>query len=253
MIEYIRKDIIFNLKVTLYIKGHRGHDTQQDYEIMNKEKEIKKYAKVLWGFIKLNHKLKKVDCIMGFGNKDTETAKKAAELFLLNYAPLIVFTGGFGRLTPKEWKISEAKTFFNIATSMDVPSEKIILEEKSTTTWENIEFTRELLNKRGIIPKKMIVIVSPYLQRRTFLTFKKKWPELEVVMVSSVDRFDDYIKISQTPKRELINFLVGEIYRLIEYPKRKWLENQKIPKNVMEAYNFLTNSGFTKYFIKLDE
>ncbi len=135
---------------------------------------------------------------------------------------------------------------------MGVPPEKIILEDLSTTKWENIEFTKKLLDERNIIPKRAIVVHSPYLQRRTFLTFKEKWPNLKVSMISPSGTFDDYVDMNHQSKTEIINIMTGEVQRLIEYPKRGWLKRQKIPKKVLDAYNFLISQGFTKAHYKGD-
>ena len=41
----------------------------------------------------------KADCIVGFGNFNTDIARRAAELYHQGYAPKILFTGGLGRNT----------------------------------------------------------------------------------------------------------------------------------------------------------
>ena len=41
--------------------------------------------KILWDYMKMNHKLKKADCIIGLGSTDTNVANIVAELYLKGY------------------------------------------------------------------------------------------------------------------------------------------------------------------------
>ena len=66
-------------------------------------------------------------------------------------------------------------------------------------------------------------------------------------MISPSENLDNFSQKKSISKKEIINVMVGEIRRLIEYPKRGWLEEQKIPKKVLQAYNSLINLGFTEY------
>jgi hypothetical protein len=103
-------------------------------------------AKILWNYNKLSGKItKNSDCIIVLGSHDTRVAERASQLFLDGYAPLILFSGGFGRLTDKNWTKSEAETFADVALKMGVPRDKIIIENKSTNTGENIEYSIKLL------------------------------------------------------------------------------------------------------------
>jgi len=56
-------------------------------------------AKILWDYNNLNQPLKKSDAILVLGSNDIRVAQRGAELLLQEYAPLIIFSGGFGALT----------------------------------------------------------------------------------------------------------------------------------------------------------
>jgi len=51
-----------------------------------------KFIQVLWDYMKMNHELKKADCIIGLGTKDTNVANIASELYLKEYANKIIFS-----------------------------------------------------------------------------------------------------------------------------------------------------------------
>ena len=57
--------------------------------------------KILWDYMKMNHKLKKADCIIGLGSTDTNVANIVAELYLEGYSNKIIFSGGLGKITYK--------------------------------------------------------------------------------------------------------------------------------------------------------
>ena len=104
-------------------------------------KEALALAKKLWDYHHLNHSLQKSDCILVLGSHDTRVADRAAELYLQGWAPLLVFSGGLGRLTEGMWTEPEADLFAKIAVNKGVPAEDILIENRSTNTGENILYT----------------------------------------------------------------------------------------------------------------
>ena len=91
---------------------------------MENEHEVDRLAKILWDYHHMNHKLKKADCIFVMGSHDLRVAERGAQLFLDGWAPLIVFSGGKGRLTKDLWDEPEADKFAQIAIDMGVPQKK---------------------------------------------------------------------------------------------------------------------------------
>ncbi len=211
--------------------------------------EIKRWAKKVWDYHHLNHKLLPADCIIVLGSNDTRVAERGAELFLAGFAPLLVFSGGFGRLTLGIWPKSEAEMFADIAIKMGVPENKIIVENKSTNTGENILFTKELLEKNGINLKKVIVVQKPYMERRTYATFKKIWPQIECIVTSPQIPFEDYCN-GQITIETTINAMVGDLQRIKLYPEKGFQIGQTIPTDVSEAYEKLVAVGYSKDLIK---
>jgi len=204
-------------------------------------------AKKIWDYACLHQKLEKADCILGLGSNDVRVAERSAKLFLDGWAPLIVFSGGRGRLTA-DWQKTEADSFAEIAIKMGVPENKIIKEDKSTNTGENIEFTKKLLAEKNIDPKNFILVQKPYMERRAYATFKKRWPEKEVIVTSPLIAYDDYPN-EQISKEEMINIIVGDLQRIKIYPEKGYQIAQEIPKEVWEAFEELVKSGYTKYLV----
>src|SRR5205085_1198172 len=114
----------------------------------------------------VNHTLERSDCILVLGSHDTRVAERGAELYLQGWAPILIFSGGLGRLTEDIWTETEADKFALIAETMGVSKEAILIENRSTNTGENILFTQQLLSKRNLDPKSFIVVQKPYMERR---------------------------------------------------------------------------------------
>jgi uncharacterized SAM-binding protein YcdF (DUF218 family) len=205
-------------------------------------------ARILWNYNKLGHKLTKVDCIIALGSHDTRIAERAAELFLRGLAPLLVCSGGFGRLTAKEWTKPEAEIFADIAIKKGVPKHKIIIENKSTNTGENIDYSFELLKTKGVTPKKVILVHKPYMERRAYAAFKKRFPNIEVLMASPEIAFEDYPG-EILSKEEMINIMVGDTQRVKLYPAKGFMISQEIPEEVWAAYEELVQRGFNTQLV----
>ena len=56
-------------------------------------------AQQLWDYHHVNQNLQKSDCILVLGSHDLRVAERGAELYLQGWAPLLIMSGGLGRLT----------------------------------------------------------------------------------------------------------------------------------------------------------
>jgi uncharacterized SAM-binding protein YcdF (DUF218 family) len=212
-------------------------------------REIDRLAKIVWDYHHMGHKLQKADCILVLGSHDLRVAEYAARLFLDRWAPLIIFSGGLGHLTKEIWDEPEADQFARIAVMAGVPKGKILIENKSTNTGENIRFTRDLLKNRGIDPREFIVVQKPYMERRSYATFKKVWPEKECVVTSPPISFEDY-QDQLRPKDDVIAIMVGDLQRIKLYAERGFQIPQEIPGEVWEAYEKLVAVGYTGHLVR---
>ena len=115
-------------------------------------------SKKLWNYHLMNHVLQKSDCILVLGSHDVRVAERAAELYLEEWAPILIFSGGLGRLTDGLWTETEADKFARIAMDKGVPRQAVLIENRSTNTGENIIFTQQLLKEKNLDPQTFIVV-----------------------------------------------------------------------------------------------
>jgi uncharacterized SAM-binding protein YcdF (DUF218 family) len=211
--------------------------------------QIRILAQKLWDYHLMHHQLVPSDCILVLGSHDTRVGVRGAELYLRGYAPLLVFSGGLGRLTKEMWKESEADLFARIAMNMGVPKEAILVENRSTNTGENILFTQQLLQSRGFDPKSFIVVQKPYMERRSYATFKKHWPTKDLTVTSPQIPFEHY-PTNEISLEKVISIMVGDLQRIKVYPEKGFQIYQEIPKDVWDAYEQLVHLGFDQHLIR---
>jgi uncharacterized SAM-binding protein YcdF (DUF218 family) len=209
-------------------------------------------AQTIWDYHKLNHQIEKSDAILVLCSHDERVAERSVELFNEGRAPLIIFSGGAGAITKKLWTEPEAVRFARVAIEAGVPRESILLEDKSTNTGDNIRFTRALLEKLGMHLQKFIVVQKPYMERRSYATFRKLWPEKDVIVTSPQTTFEHYLRNyrnSSLSEEDVVGIMVGDLQRIKIYPAKGFQIEQEIPLETLAAYDELIAAGYTKYLI----
>lgn len=203
-------------------------------------------AKKLWNYHHTNHSLEKSDCILVLGSHDTRVAERGAELYLQGWAPLLIFSGGLGNLTRDMWQQKEADIFAAIAKKMSVPDKNILIENASTNTGENILFTQQLLKQNNLDPQSFILVQKPYMERRSYATFKKHWFDKKLIVTSPQISFEEY-PTEEIPLERVISIMVGDLQRIKIYPEKGFQIFQEIPADVWSAYEELIALGFDKH------
>lgn len=176
---------------------------------------------------------------------DTRVAAYAAHLFHTIQAPYLIFSGRVGALTSGRFNDAEALVFARIAAALGVPEDKIITEPEATNTGENIRFTNKILKERGIEAEKLLLVQKPYMERRTFATFRKQWPDEKTEFEVTSPQIDWHEYCDEDNPKELVtSIMVGDLIRVREYPKLGFQIEQEIPENVWEAGQRLIEAGF---------
>jgi len=211
---------------------------------------IDKDALILWEYLQLHQPLRKSDAIFVLCSMDTRVASRAAELFKAGFGNYLLISGGSGKLTKDIFSKPEAQVFADIAKDAGVPNDKIIIEDKSTNTGENVRFTYNLLVKKALEPQSLILVQKPYMERRTYATFMKQWPgPLPKITVTSPQiSYQDYFN-HVCPRELVLNVMVGDMQRIKEYARLGLQIEQEIPDNVWQAYQRLVSAGFTSHLL----
>ena len=214
--------------------------------------QIRALAQKIWDYHHLDHQLIHADAILVLCSHDTAVAARGAELFLEQWAPLLIFAGGLGAITRGLWDEPEADQFARIAIAMGVPQDRILVENRSTNTGENVLFTKQLLAARGLDPATFLVVQKPYMERRSYATFRQVWPEKDARVTSPQVSMDEYLnRYSNTALSadDVVSIMVGDLQRIREYPARGFQIHQDIPADVWEAYEALVQAGYDRHLL----
>ncbi len=141
------------------------------------------------------------------GGQTTSRAEKGIELYKQGYAPNIIFSGAALDDGP-----SNAFAMRDQALASGVPASNIYIDEKSQNTYENAVNTKAIL--QSLAASKIILVTSPYHQRRANQTFKSALGKGYQVL--GVSAFDDRWSKSQWWRRGFPLFIsASETWKLI--------------------------------------
>ena len=88
---------------------------------------------------------------------------------------------------------------------------------------------------------------KPYMERRSFATFRKLWPEPDVIVTSPRVTLDEYLAAyshDALSEDEVISIMVGDLQRIRVYPARGFQIHQDMPPEVWAAAQELIRAGY---------
>ena len=208
---------------------------------------------VLWDYLCLHQAPTHADVIVGFGNFNTNIARRAAELYHMGLAPKILFTGGLGRNTEGLLSESEAIRFKKVAMECGVPQEDILTECRSTNTAENILFTKELLETENIPHQRILGVHQPFMERRITAAMGVYWPRQQFSVTSPQVTVESYLASAREQgisENASISVIVGDFQRIDLYAKKGYQLPQHIPDEAWQAFHKLTAIGYDTQLAK---
>jgi uncharacterized SAM-binding protein YcdF (DUF218 family) len=112
------------------------------------------------------------EVIIVLGGENFHRPERAAELFQKHFSPRVIVTG-----------TNDAKEIRLGLMVKGVPSDVIELEEKARTTFENAQYTVELLRAEKV--KRAILVTSWFHSRRALRCFEKAAPDIQFISCPS--------------------------------------------------------------------
>ena len=202
-------------------------------------------ARLIWDYHRLDHEPRPCSAAIGLGTYDIGVAQVAAALYHRGMFPVIVFSGRHGLFSEGRLDSTEAEWFRDEALRLGVPAEAMLVEPEATNTGENITFSRRLLADAGVTVESIMLVCTPYMERRAYATCRKVWPEVDVVCASAAVSFDDYLNL-HGDEFPVIDMIVGDLQRIIAYPARGFAVAQDVPAEVLDAYQRLLTAGYQR-------
>jgi uncharacterized SAM-binding protein YcdF (DUF218 family) len=205
-------------------------------------------ARVLWDYHRVVGTLAPADAIVGLGSYDLRVARWCAGLWQHGLAPVLVFTGAHGNWTRGRWSRSEAEVFADEAIAHGAPRAQILLETKATNIGENLRFTKALLTEQGRHVNRIIVVTKPQTLRRVVATAPVFWSEVSLIPSCPDHDFAEQPTADHSLD-DLIHEMVGDVQRMIEYPRLGFQAPQETPSEVLAAYEALKARGYTRHLL----
>jgi uncharacterized SAM-binding protein YcdF (DUF218 family) len=195
---------------------------------------------------------RRVDAVVILGSLDDMVAVYAAQILDTITAKAVIISGSsthHGILDDApDWKEASEAAHFAAVMKREGHEGELFLEPDATNTGDNAILSARLLAKAGIRPRSILIVTKPYMERRALRTFEKQWPNADDVtfyVASAGGTFEDYIKTSQSFEHT-VNSMVGDLERIIIYPKQGFMTQSDVPGEVIKALDRLKASGFTR-------
>lgn len=184
-----------------------------------------RFIRAVTEFIFVEDEPVKADVIFVPGSRKIENAIRAAELYRAGYAPYVLPSGRYGVKLgcfvpleeplrseyPEEFE-SEWQLHRAVLMKHGVPEQAILREDQSTYTWENAQFSRDVLKAQGIPVKTAILCCKAFHARRALLYYQAAMPDVHFlvcpVQIPGCAREDWYLSEKGRAR------ILGEVQRL---------------------------------------
>jgi uncharacterized SAM-binding protein YcdF (DUF218 family) len=219
------------------------------------------------------YSIQQADLIVLLGNSSIFVAESAAKALQDGLGKQIMICGGRGHSTIylynnilrnsrynkiKTDQRAESEIFGEILICyFRIPSEKILIESKSTNCGQNAEECFRLLKKENLQPRHILLMQDPILQLRTEASFRKVFKDEKTSFISyasfipllteekGIFSFRDQVSNDFCDMDRFLSLVMGEIPRLRNDengygPKGKnFIASVEVPDEVMNAFELL--------------
>lgn len=189
------------------------------------------------------------DIVLAMGSQDLNVPVTAARAFWERQARWLVCSGGFGKDTATLFHEPEAVLFARRCAELGVPGARILVEDRATNSGENFQFSKVLLEERGIVPQTGVIAAKPYMAKRARAVALMQWPEV-CWSVARTGATGLHAYLDQGNNLEtVLNLMVGDLQRLRVYAGR-FQAPVEVPESAWAAYERLAGAGYDKYVIR---
>ena len=154
-----------------------------------------RFIRAVTDFVFVQDAPEKADVIFVPGSRKIEHAVRAAELYHTGYAPYVMPSGRYAttygafRGVPERYRADypdeyETEWAFLRAVLMKhgVPESAILREDRATYTWENAQFSRDVLQQQGIPVSTAILSCHAFHARRALLYYQAAMPQVRFLV-----------------------------------------------------------------------
>lgn len=194
--------------------------------------DIELCAGALWDYLTVIDEPQQALAALVLGRDDMNIVRRSLELYQQGLAPLLVLLGGRGRLSGTLVG-PESEAFRQFLLSQGVPDNAILHERESSNTTENIREGLRLLSGSLQAHRPVLLITHAPHARRALASATFQAPSTR--FLSCPDRCS-LSAIGSSQFRGMVEELVGEVARLIEYPELGYpVVAQQVPSSIQRC------------------
>lgn len=159
--------------------------------------------------------------IFGTSTIDNEILESVARYCQKGYFPKVMVTGLSGRLYSETGK-PVAHIMRDELIARGVPSDTILVQDRSTNTLEDVAFSLDVLEKHSISPESIVFLCKAHHSGRCLRTLRKFFPSQILSPITYLAAYDG-VEVSKEDwyqHKVSRGRVYGEYLRIIEYSKR---------------------------------
>ena len=177
----------------------------------------------------------KADCLIIFGCHIKalldERIKLAINIFNTKKIGKIIITGGIG----VHGDFNESEYMKEVLLNNGISENMILVEDKSTTTEENITNSIEILKQADLIENKRIVLVSNQAHlRRIGMEFKKQLKDVNFEIIYEYPQISLISLENVLKNNELKLMATNEVKKIIKFIKQDIIDDELIVFDVKD-------------------
>lgn len=165
-------------------------------------------------FLIVSDELEKADAIVVFSGDNGPRTEEAVRLLKEGYGDYLLLSGG---------KVYDYVTMASLmkehAIKLGIDEDKILVEDKASSTYENAIFSKEIIEDHNF--DSIILVTSEYHTRRTKLTMEKVLKDLDVKVMMAYSKEEEF-NTNWWTSGESILITISEYLKLLGY----WVRGQ---------------------------
>ena len=194
----------------------------------------------LWDYLAIADPPARADVIFVFGSQTLAVPAHAAELYRAGYAPVVLVSGHYGRMTRDRFDQPEALVFRDRLVRDGVPPGAIVTETAAGNTLENVQFGLAALRRLAVRVGSALLVAKPFVMRRCAATFARQAPG---VRVRCCPPATDLTRSVDRAPAAFASRLAAELDRLDRYAAAGDVAKQTAPATVREAARRIARAG----------
>ncbi|PXX42803.1 YdcF family protein [Aquitalea magnusonii] len=202
-------------------------------------------ARLLWDFLSAGRSHQPSDILVVCGSYDIRVVEYAVSLLQQGIAPRMLISGNTGNWTAELWNRPEAEVFAERALALGVPASQLLLEPQARNFAENLSLSRQLCPAARCVT----FVTKPNSIRRVMQTQPVQWPGI-TYSVDAPDFAFPWGVSNMVGVFGLIEEMVGDIHRLLRYPRLGFQQALPIPPVVLEAWQQLIALGYNRHLLR---